>query len=86
MLDRPKLTAERLQELLTYDPDEGRFTWALSHGKRVRIGQRVCGGAISGKSFRFEKYILTIRKPRKRIRYVVGIDERQYRVGRLAWL
>jgi hypothetical protein len=38
------LTAERLRELLHYDPDTGVFTWLRVKGRRVRVG------ALSGKA------------------------------------
>lgn len=37
---KPKLTAERLREVLTYDAETGTFTWRVQVGNRGRIGNR----------------------------------------------
>ena len=40
------VTAERLREALSYDPDTGVWTWLLPTGRRVRAGSRA--GRIDG--------------------------------------
>ena len=35
---KPELTAERLRELLNYDPSTGLFTWLANIGSRGRVG------------------------------------------------
>ena len=34
------LTAKRLREVLSYDPDTGVWTWLISTGRRVRAGDQ----------------------------------------------
>jgi hypothetical protein len=59
----PLITAERLRQVLDYNPEAGVFAWLL--GKRA--GQ-VAGG-LNEKGYR-----------------LIGIDGRNYRAHRLAWL
>ena len=40
------LTAKRLREALSYDPDTGVWTWLVPTGRRVRAGSRA--GRIDG--------------------------------------
>jgi HNH endonuclease/AP2 domain len=66
------ITAERLRELLHYDPDTGIFRWLVSRGNQfAHIG--AVAGYISGGSPR-DGY--------RRIR----IEGRIYKTSRLAWL
>lgn len=44
----PELTAERLRELLHYDPDTGHFTWRVASNNRITVGAKAgsdCGKA-----------------------------------------
>jgi hypothetical protein len=66
----PALTAERLRELLNYDPDTGVFTRKTSAGGE-------CAGKIAGTRRRYRK---------TRIEIGIGIDYADYRAHRLAWL
>ena len=42
----PKITADRLREVLNYNQETGVFTWAVSHGWRSKVGS-VAGGPHS---------------------------------------
>jgi HNH endonuclease/AP2 domain len=45
----PKLTAERLREVLAYDPLTGEFTWLMTRrGSRARIGEKAGWGDGQG--------------------------------------
>jgi hypothetical protein len=64
------ITAERLRQLLHYDPDTGVLTWLINrrgYNGGVRIGD--VAGWISTKGYR-----------------KIRIDGREYRAARLAWL
>jgi hypothetical protein len=45
--DRAPLTAERLRELLEYNPETGDFIWLVATGRRVHVGD-VAGSTDSG--------------------------------------
>lgn len=64
------LTAERLREVLRYDPDTGKFTWIKATGKKSKPGK--AAGYKSGD----DSYC----------RILLGIDGKRYRAHRLAWL
>jgi hypothetical protein len=61
------LTAARLRELLSYDPETGVFVWRVDGGPFVKAG--AVAGALTAKGYRR-----------------IGIDGKQYKAGRLAWL
>jgi len=44
------LTAQRLRELLNYDPETGIFTWRVAKSRRVHVGERA--GWDRGKGWR----------------------------------
>lgn len=44
------VTAERLRELLFYDPDAGTFTWRVARGGRATVGS--LAGAISKRGYK----------------------------------
>lgn len=69
------LTAERLREVLDYDPETGVFTWrvtntnALGHGGRSRCVAGAVAGHLNRNGYRS-----------------IGIDHVLYQAHRLAWL
>jgi HNH endonuclease/AP2 domain len=66
------LTAERLRELLHYDPDTGDWTWLVHRGTAV-AGSKA-GSPIGSANKWGEGYLL------------ITIDEKKYRAHRLAFL
>lgn len=64
------VTAERLRELLHYDPESGVFTWRVDRSTRIRAGS--VAGSI--------QYL-----GRTQYLYIM-IDFKQYRAHRLVWL
>jgi hypothetical protein len=65
------LTADRLHELLDYDPLTGVFLWRVRRGPRAPAG-RIAGSAWPNKSGKFYRRIM--------------VDGRMYLAHRLAWL
>lgn len=71
MADNTILTAARLREYLSYDPDTGVFRWLIDKTSRARVGQ------IAG----------TIQRMRPGYsRWRIFIDGFEYKANRLAWL
>ena len=62
------LTAERLRELLHYDPETGIFTWRVNRRGPMKAGD------VAGRVHADYGYI------------IIGIDGRDYRANRLAFL
>ena len=70
---KPILTLERLKELLSYNPEDGTFTWLVSTRGKVRAG------AIAGSFGGYGGKYRTI--------HIGGLrDGRKYYAHRLAWL
>jgi hypothetical protein len=67
---RKELTAERLKQLLSYDPDTGYFAWrGPGVGKAAKRHLKQQAGCLNNKGYRF-----------------LWIDGALYRAHRLAWL
>lgn len=49
-MTKPALTAERVRELLHYDPETGVFTWRVNRGGGIKAGD--IAGAIKPKGYR----------------------------------
>jgi hypothetical protein len=64
------LTTERLEELLRYDPETGLFYWRINRNSRNGVAK---SGSVAG-----------CLRPDGRI--IIGIDGREYRAHRLAFL
>lgn len=71
MSDSNSLTAQRLRELLDYDPGTGLFTWKVDRANGGARAGDVCRGAAAGDHG---------------CRRQVHIDGRHYYLHRLAWL
>lgn len=65
-----ELTAERLRELLSYDPETGVFRW------KVKLANRAPVGSVAGNANRTPWGVY----------WVVSHQHRGYPAGRLAWL
>src|SRR5437879_5605760 len=48
-MEAAMLTAERLKELLTYDPETGEFRWKVAPNGRVRVGD--IAGCVSSRGY-----------------------------------
>ena len=73
VVKKSALTAERLRELLDYDPDTGEFTWKVRRGKG-----RIVPGKKAGSVF---------KNPNRTSSYArVAIDGCSHYAHRLAWL
>lgn len=68
------LTAERLREMLHYDPETGIFTWRVAPSNCIAAGSRA--GCVNPKSAKLQ------HRPDR----VIEIDGRRYRESRLAFL
>jgi hypothetical protein len=64
------LTAERLRELLAYEPGTGLFTWRVDRC----LNRIVKAGMVAGSTHTTYGYVY------------IGVDGRNYRAHRLAWL
>jgi hypothetical protein len=68
------LTAKRLQELLSYEPETGLFRWRVNRcGGRYRQLLRARAGDVAG-DLNGDGY------------WRIGVDGRRYKAHRLAWL
>jgi hypothetical protein len=69
-----EITADRLREVLSFDPETGVFRWKKRLAHRVQIGD--VAGYCEARP----------RKDNRTIYYQIGIDGRLYQAHRLAWL
>lgn len=65
------ITAEKLREVLDYEPHTGDFTWRVALSKRVKVGARAGCVEVDKAGLKYVR---------------IGLFGRPYRAHRLAWL